>query len=138
MHLDEALLDPLRAAPFLRVGPRVAAVGIVGHDVAAERRGLARRAGVVPLPLTGQVPCYNVYRVADGYLTVAALEADFWKEFCGVIDRADLISRQFDPSAVGEVQAILKPGSRAEWMARFGDRDVCVEPMRALDELNGD
>jgi len=98
----------------------------------------ARRAGVVPLPLTGQVPCYNVYRVADGYLTVAALEADFWKEFCGVIDRADLISRQFDPSAVGEVQAILKPGSRAEWMARFGDRDVCVEPMRALDELNGD
>jgi alpha-methylacyl-CoA racemase len=94
----------------------------------------AQRAGLAGLPLTGQVPCYHVYRVADGYLTLAALEADFWAEFCGVIDRADLVSRQFDPSAVGEVQQVLQETSRAIWEARFGDRDVCVEPVLDLDE----
>jgi alpha-methylacyl-CoA racemase len=94
----------------------------------------AHRAGVAALPLTGQMPCYHVYRVADGYLTVAALEADFWSEFCRAIDRADLVSHQFDPSAVGEIQGVLAPQSRAEWAARFGDRDVCVEPVLDLDE----
>jgi alpha-methylacyl-CoA racemase len=94
----------------------------------------AWRAGIAALPLTGRVPCYHVYRVADGYLTVAALEADFWGEFCRVIDRADLVSRQFDPAAISEVQQILEPASRAEWVARFGDRDVCVEPVRGLEE----
>jgi len=94
----------------------------------------ARRAGLASLPLTGQVPCYHVYKVADGYLTVAALEPDFWTEFCRVIDHADLASRQFDPSAVGEVQRVLASGTRAEWMARVGDRDVCVEPVLGLEE----
>lgn len=94
----------------------------------------ARRSGAPGLPLTGEAPCYHVYRVADGYLTVAALEADFWAEFCRLIDRTDLASRQFDPSAVAEVQQILGSASRAEWMARFGDRDVCVEPVLALEE----
>ena len=94
----------------------------------------ARRAGLASLPLTGQVPCYHVYKVADGYLTVAALEPNFWTEFCRVIDHADLASRQFDPSAVGEVQRVLASGTRAEWMARVGDRDVCVEPVLGLEE----
>jgi alpha-methylacyl-CoA racemase len=98
----------------------------------------ARRAGLAALPLTGQVPCYHVYRVADGYLTVGALEADFWAEFCRVIDRTDLASRQFDRSAVGEVQQILGPASRAEWVARFGGRDLCVEPVLSLDETDID
>jgi len=97
----------------------------------------ARRAGVAGLPLTGEAPCYHVYQVADGYVTVAALEVDFWAAFCRVIDRADLISRQFDPSAVGEVQQILEPGARAEWAARFGDADVCVEPVLGLEESEG-
>ena len=94
----------------------------------------ARHAGSTGLPLTGQVPCYHVYRVADGYLTVAALEAEFWSEFCREIDRVDLVSRQFDPLAVAEVQRVLERASRAEWAARFGDRDVCVEPVLDLDE----
>ena len=94
----------------------------------------ARRAGIAGLPLTGQVPCYHVYRVADGYLTVAALEADFWAAFCQLVDRADLVSRQYDPSAVVEVQRVLEPASRAEWAGRFAGRDVCVEPVLELDE----
>src|SRR2546421_1392556 len=89
----------------------------------------ARKAGVPGLPLTGELPCYHVYAVADGFLTVAALEPDFWAAFCHAIDREDLKDRQFDPMAIEEVQATLGAATRAEWKARFGDQDVCVEPM---------
>jgi crotonobetainyl-CoA:carnitine CoA-transferase CaiB-like acyl-CoA transferase len=94
----------------------------------------ARRAGIPGLPLTGEVPCYHVYAVSDGYLTVAALEYAFWAEFCQTIDREDLKGRQFDPAATEAVQTTLRISTRAEWMARFGDRDVCVEPVLGLEE----
>jgi alpha-methylacyl-CoA racemase len=98
----------------------------------------ARRAGLPGLPLTGELPCYHVYAVADGFLAVAALEADFWAEFCRAISRDDLTPRQLDPSAVGEVQEALQSSTRAQWTARFGDRDVCVEPSLGLDEVESD
>jgi crotonobetainyl-CoA:carnitine CoA-transferase CaiB-like acyl-CoA transferase len=98
----------------------------------------ARRGGVLGLPLTGELPCYHVYRVADGFLTVAALESDFSAAFCQVIDREDLRDRQFDPSAIEAVQATLGQATRAEWADRFGDQDVCVEPLLRLEESDAD
>jgi alpha-methylacyl-CoA racemase len=98
----------------------------------------ARRAGLPGLPLTGEVPCYHVYAVADGFLTVAALETDFWAAFCRAIEREDLKDRQFDAEAVDVVQATLRRATRAEWAARFGDQDVCVEPALRLEESEGD
>ena len=98
----------------------------------------ARRAGLPGLPLTGEVPCYHVYAVADGFLTVAALEPDFWAAFCEAIDREDLKDRQFDPMAIEAVQATLRSATQAEWAARFGDQDVCVEPMLRLEESEAD
>lgn len=94
----------------------------------------AHSAGLPGLPLTGEIPCYHVYSVSDGFLTVAALEANFWMEFCRAIDRDDLASRQFDPSAIPEVQSALGPGSRAHWMERFDHADVCAEPVFSLEE----
>jgi len=94
----------------------------------------AQRAGLIGVSLTGELPCYHVYSVADGFLTVAALEAAFWAEFCHAIDRDDLTGRQFDPAAIEAVQATLGGASRAEWAARFGERDVCVEPVFSLEE----
>jgi len=97
----------------------------------------AAQAGLPGLPLTGDLPCYHVYSVRDGHLTVAALEPAFWQAFCRAIDRDDLVSRQFESSAVDDVQSVLAPATRDEWMARFGDRDVCVEPCLRLDETEG-
>lgn len=94
----------------------------------------AQRAGLGNLGLTGELPCYHVYAVADGFLTVGALETAFWAEFCHAIDREDLRERQFDPTAVEAVQGILRGATRAEWIARLGDRDVCVEPVLDLWE----
>ncbi len=94
----------------------------------------AMRAGSAGLRLTGEVPCYQVYAVADGFLSVAALEPRFWRNFCRSIDRDDLSARQFDPSATATVQQLLHGRTRAEWMEAFGDQDVCVEPLRELPE----
>jgi alpha-methylacyl-CoA racemase len=94
----------------------------------------AGRAGTSGLPLTGELPCYRVYAVADGFLSVAALEPRFWQNFCRSIDCEDLIARQFDPSAVRTVQQHLLGRTRAAWMTAFGDQDVCVEPCLALGE----
>lgn len=94
----------------------------------------ARRAGLEGLGLTGEIPCYRVYAAADGPITVAALEPKFWATLCKAIDREDLTPRQFDTTASDELQALFKTGSREHWMRRFGDQDVCVEPVRSLDE----
>ena len=98
----------------------------------------AQRAGLSGLGLTGELPCYHVYAVADGFLSVAALEAAFWAEFCDAIDRADLSARQFDPGAVEPVQAVLLGATKAEWSARFANTDVCVEPVLELAESEED
>lgn len=91
-------------------------------------------AGLPMLSLVGEIPCYRVYRVLDGFLTIGALEAHFWRNFCEAIGREDLVSRQADPAAVPVVADILAVKTRAEWMAFFGDRDVCVEPCLDLAE----
>jgi crotonobetainyl-CoA:carnitine CoA-transferase CaiB-like acyl-CoA transferase len=98
----------------------------------------AQRAGLPGLALTGELPCYHVYAVADGFLTVAALESAFWAGFCQAIEREDLKDRQFDPAVTETVQATLREATRAEWMARFGDEDVCVEPVLRLEESEVD
>ena len=98
----------------------------------------ARRAGLPGLRLTGELPCYHVYAVSDGYVTVAALEPEFWIEFCRAIGQEELAPRQFDPSAVSQVAAVLGKKTRAEWTDQFGDRDVCVEPMLTPEETDID
>jgi crotonobetainyl-CoA:carnitine CoA-transferase CaiB-like acyl-CoA transferase len=98
----------------------------------------AFEAGEPGLLLSGELPCYHVYAVADGFLSVAALEPRFWEAFCESIERPDLQARQADPSAIPEVAAVLMPRTRAEWMEHFGERDVCVEPVLTLGEADPD
>jgi crotonobetainyl-CoA:carnitine CoA-transferase CaiB-like acyl-CoA transferase len=94
-----------------------------------------RRAGIPGVELTGEWPCYHVYRVKDGFLSVAALEPPFWVEFCQAIGREDLSSAQRDPAAIAEVAAVLMARTRSEWAAVFADRDVCVEPVMEAGEI---
>ncbi len=136
-------------------GGMMAAVAVLGALMERERTGTGRRldvsmtdvagswlamhraaavAGLPMLNLVGELPCYHVYRVADGFLSVGALEPLFWRNFCEAIGRQDLVGRQADQTAVSEVAGVLAARTRAEWMAFFGDRDVCVEPCLDLAE----
>lgn len=85
--------------------------------------------------LTGRLPCYGIYETADGrHLAVGALEPPFWIAFCGAIERPDLVDRQYDPTAVGDVAAVLRGRTTAEWIAVFGPTDACVAPVNTPAE----
>jgi len=86
-------------------------------------------------PMFEAVPCYQIYECRDGkFATLGALEEHFWRTFCTVVERADLIARQWDPTAVPELQAIFKQRDRDEWVALSGEHDFCCEPVLSLGE----
>jgi alpha-methylacyl-CoA racemase len=100
--------------------------------------------GAVPGPggymLNGCHPCYRLYRCADGYLSVGALEPKFWKAFAEAIGLGHLAELGLTSGAeaarvVDEVQAVLATKTRAEWSSLLDGRETCVEPVLAVDEV---
>jgi crotonobetainyl-CoA:carnitine CoA-transferase CaiB-like acyl-CoA transferase len=88
------------------------------------------------LALSGEFPCFNVYEAADGkFLTLAALEPDFWRAFCAAVERNDLLARQFDHAAIPEIAAIFRQRSREKWLTLLGEKDACVEAVNSLEEM---
>jgi alpha-methylacyl-CoA racemase len=126
-HLDVAMMDGA-----------LAWTAAVRADAAAggERSGRGRGR------LTGGIPCYRVYRCADGYLSVGALEPKFWKALCEALERPDLVDQQFAEDAAGDavgvqLEEIFARHTRAEWAARLHGLEVCVEPVLDLAEVAG-
>jgi crotonobetainyl-CoA:carnitine CoA-transferase CaiB-like acyl-CoA transferase len=89
------------------------------------------------LPLTGALPCYDLYRTRDdGLLAIAALEPRFWRRFCLALGRKDLIVRQLDRGSEtrGQIAAIVAERSRAEWATFLAEHDVPGEPVLSASE----
>jgi crotonobetainyl-CoA:carnitine CoA-transferase CaiB-like acyl-CoA transferase len=95
------------------------------------------------MALSGAFPCYRVYRAADGWLTVGALEPRFWSSLCEAIGRPELADDGF---ATGERRAevlaqldeLFATKTRAEWMTRLDGLDVCVGPVNDYAETFAD
>lgn len=91
------------------------------------------------MPLSGGYPCYRIYRAADGYVTVGALEPQFWAALCEAIGREDLAGDAFATGArrdevIAELDELFSGRTRAQWMELLGGRDVCVGPVNDLGE----
>lgn len=89
--------------------------------------------------LSGAHPCYRIYPAADGYLTVGALEPQFWKALCEALERPDLLDDAFAMGArrtevIAELSDLFSTRTRAQWMERLGDLDVCVGPVNGFAE----
>jgi crotonobetainyl-CoA:carnitine CoA-transferase CaiB-like acyl-CoA transferase len=87
--------------------------------------------------LTGRFVCYLPYEAADGYITMGALEPQFWARFCAGVGREDLVARQFEPTgseAWTEVAEIFRSRTRTEWKAFNDEHDAMIEPVLDLDE----
>lgn len=95
-------------------------------------------------PLSGGYACYRVYRCRDGrFLTVGALEPQFWRAVCEVLGRPDLVDRQFGPPEEQEriaaaVQSILETRDRSDWLEAFEGVAACVGPVNDLGEALAD
>jgi len=89
------------------------------------------------LPLTGALPCYDLYRTRDdGLVAIAALEPRFWRRFCLALGRQDLILRQLarDSDTRRQIAAVIAERSRAEWAAFLAEHDVPGEPVLSASE----
>ena len=116
-------------------GPRiVVSMTHRAHDLVAHRLG----GEPVPRLLTGGLACYRIYTTADGrHLTVGALEPKFFRRLCELLDRVDLSDRQYHDDQNGlavELASIFTTRSLTDWLAHFGDEDVCVGPVWTRDE----
>lgn len=120
-HLDASLLDAGLHA------------NLIGWAAEAER---GHSVGET-LPLTGAVPCYNLYRTADGgWLAVAALEPPFWERFCRAVDREDLIPHQYSFASRWRKQtaALIASRTREEWRELLIREDLPAEPVLSAAE----
>jgi len=120
-HIDASLLDAGVHA------------NLVGWALEADgRKAVGQR-----LPLTGALPCYNLYETADGrLLALAALEPHFWRRFCLAAGREDLIRRQYSSSlsARRQVEELIRRRTLAEWMELAIREDVPAEPILSAAE----
>lgn len=142
-----------------------AAIGILGALVAREQTGRGRRVeasllggslACLPLAvtrvlanqpvargageLTGGHVSYNVYQAAGGgYVSLSALEPEFWLAFCHAVGRRDLADQALAPAVAGEpaydaLCALFRTRTRQEWAEVLAGVDACCEPVLALDE----
>jgi crotonobetainyl-CoA:carnitine CoA-transferase CaiB-like acyl-CoA transferase len=95
--------------------------------------------------LNGGVPCYNVYRTADGrWLAVGALELKFWERLCRALGRPDWAARHWSlGQVIGGPDAIALTRELAEhiathrlntWVELLEPRDCCVSPVLTVEE----
>lgn len=92
-----------------------------GHE---PRRGAAL--------LNGGAACYGIYETAGGgFVTLGALEAKFWANFCRAVDRPDWIERQWEPmpqdALTGEVAALFRMRGLADWNRDLEAIDCCFQ-----------
>lgn len=89
--------------------------------------------------LSGRYPCYRVYPAADGWVSVGALEPQFWAALCDALGRPDLVNDAFATGArrdevIGDLDELFATKSRSEWMSELEGKDVCVGPVNSFTE----
>jgi len=90
--------------------------------------------------LTGGAACYQNYQTADGqFISLAAIEEVFWKNFCEAVERPDWISRQLEAmpqsDLIGEVAELIGSQPCAYWEQRLRAADCCYHPVLAYTEV---
>ena len=85
--------------------------------------------------LSGGLPCYAIYRCADGrHMAVGALEVKFWKTCCERLGRPEWIERQWDAGLRAGMATLFATRTRDDWTALFAAVDCCVTPVLTPEE----
>lgn len=120
-HIDAALLDAAVHANLVSWAVESGGPKKVGES----------------LPLTGALPCYRLYRTADGRrLALGALEPHFWRRLCDAAGYPDLRRRQYSdsPRVRRKVEALVRGRTLNEWMELFVREDIPAEPVLSAAE----
>ncbi len=89
--------------------------------------------------------CYNLYATRDDrYMSLGALEPQFWKVFCEAVGKPEWNRPDyFEPGPhqrrlYEDISALFREKNQADWIALFADRDCCCEPVLNLHEAMED
>jgi alpha-methylacyl-CoA racemase len=144
LALEAAMAEAARGAPGKRVVVSFTeALREVQGMLVSEYRGTGKAPGPGTTLFSGKYPCYRVYRAQDGRaVAVGAIEEKFWRKFCDLIGRPDLVGGAFAEGAEGEavasaVQQVLASRSWSHWEPRFAAADCCVSIALGYPEAFG-
>jgi len=89
--------------------------------------------------LSHRYACYNIYRTADGkYITLGALEPQFWEVVCRFFEKPEFIPLQFDDGhrqmLIDFFQKAFLTKTRNEWTEAFKEHDACLGKVLDLEE----
>ena len=94
--------------------------------------------------LNGGYPFYRVYECADGkFISVGALEPQFWKALCEATGMEEFIAEQMAaPDRLAEIHAAFEKTfaskSRDEWVQALDGVEACVAPVNDFNEMRND
>lgn len=89
--------------------------------------------------LSGTYPCYRLYRAANNTtLALGALETKFWRRFCDLIGRLDLVSCQFatrgdSTCAHAAVETALLAHDASGWESRSTGAPCCLTAIQKIN-----
>jgi crotonobetainyl-CoA:carnitine CoA-transferase CaiB-like acyl-CoA transferase len=91
---------------------------------------------------------YQVFRTADGWLTIGPNSQPLWRKFCAAIGRSDLVAdpRFADNPArvanrkdlVALLEAVLSQHGSAHWVALLTEAGIPVGPVMTYDQVFAD
>jgi crotonobetainyl-CoA:carnitine CoA-transferase CaiB-like acyl-CoA transferase len=80
--------------------------------------------------LNGGAACYQIYRAADDrFVTLAAIEEKFWRNFCAAVGRPEWSGRQWEAmpqqALIRELAALFAGRPAAAWEETLGRVECC-------------
>jgi crotonobetainyl-CoA:carnitine CoA-transferase CaiB-like acyl-CoA transferase len=83
---------------------------------------------------SGADPFYRLYETKDGrHLAVGALEPQFHLGLLRELGREDL-SERAPEDVIRELEAVFRSRTLKEWTALLAEKDVCVSPVKTVEE----
>ena len=91
-------------------------------------------------PITGNVPCNNVYKTKDGYISIGCFEVKSWESLCHELKRDDLIPYQFatgreKDDICSQLNRIFLTKTKHEWFNSLGPKGISIAPVLEFDEV---
>lgn len=124
-YLDVSMTDAV-----LSFSQALVPEALAGHEVAPGET-----------QLTGKHPCYGIYETAGGqYVTLAALEPKFWREFCESVGCEDLVDKHMSESAEERARVrkaledVFAEKTRDEWEAEIGGEETMFATVNTVSE----
>jgi len=93
--------------------------------------------------LNGGAACYQIYETHDGrFVTLGALEAHFWRNFCDALGHSEWTARQHEAmpqsKLIAEVAAVFAAKPLAHWEATLKHVDCCYHAVLDYNEAAAD